>query len=171
MHLLISIYLLLPFSPNPNLRKSAELEIKSLESSSGMLSSVFQLSTSSQFDLALRQASSIYLKNRIYTSWDPPTSKENRFFDSSNLVPIPDQDKQNVRSAIINSLIDSPKQISVHLSSAFGSIVRYDYPKVWGNDLIQQVGTLLSDTTNGQEGDRRREAGMRATLELVRSFR
>lgn len=123
-------------SPNANTRKAAELEMRSLETSSGMISSVFQLSTSSQADISIRQASSIYLKNRIHRSWDPPTGlKENRYFEqtiSSNFTPIDENDKQVIRTGIIQALVEAPPKISSQLASAFGSIVRYDYPKAWG---------------------------------------
>ncbi len=51
--------------PNPNARKAAELELKKVESQDGMLSSVFQVVASPQVDLAVRQASAIYFKNRV----------------------------------------------------------------------------------------------------------
>ena len=70
-----------------NVRRSAELELRKLEGQPGMLAASFQLITAEGVDLSVRQAASIYVKNRIATGWDAPPSRTD-----SGRTRVPDED-------------------------------------------------------------------------------
>lgn len=146
--------------PNPNARKAAELELKKVESQDGMLSSVFQIVSSSQLDLAVRQASAIYFKNRVRRHWDVTPVR-----GGPAVVVIPQNDREAIKSTILTTLVEAPAQTRVHVANALGTIARCDFPDSWPT-LMDQIGQLLqSQNPNEVYG------GLRALLEVVRAYR
>lgn len=146
--------------PNPNARKAAELELKKVESQDGMLSSVFQVVSSAQVDLAVRQAAAIYFKNRVRRHWDSALVR-----GAPAVVTIPQGDKDSIKGSILQTLVEAPAQIRVHIANALGTIARCDFPDQWPN-LMDQIGQLLQSQNPQQV-----YGGLRALLELVRAYR
>ncbi|CAD6891703.1 unnamed protein product [Tilletia laevis] len=154
--------------PNPNNRKAAELEIRKLEPQEGMLAAVFQIVSSNEADVSVRQAASIYLKNRIVGSWDPEL-RARRVNPPASAGPIPgaipDSDRQTIRSGILPALMHAPPVIRSQISPALRSIIVCDYPAQWP-DLLQTVMQMLST-----EDPQTLFAGLTALLEAIRAFR
>ncbi|KAN0063244.1 Nonsense-mediated mRNA decay protein 5 [Thecaphora frezii] len=144
---------------NINTRRAAELELKKVESQDGMLSSCFQIVASQQVDLAVRQAAVIYSKNRIRRHWETTAAR------NSAANPIPESDRNAIKSSILATLVDAPVQTRVHVANALGTIARYDFPEKWPN-LMDQIVALLSS-----EQPQQVYGGLRALLEVVRAYR
>ncbi|KAE8222862.1 hypothetical protein CF319_g4012 [Tilletia indica] len=154
--------------PNPNTRKAAELEIRKLEPQEGMLAAVFQIVASNEADLSVRQAASIYLKNRVMSSWDPEIVEKratlpSRVGPSSGAIPA--SDCQTIRAGILPALMQAPPVIRSQISPALRAIIVCDYPKQWP-DLLQTVLQMLST-----EDPQTLFAGLSALLEAIRAFR
>lgn len=145
--------------PNPNARKAAELELKKVETQDGMLFSVFQVVASPQVELPVRQAASIYAKNRVRRHWD-----ETPVRGAPTQTVIPKGDRESIKSIILPALVEAPAQTRVHIASALGTITRCDFPDSWPN-LMDQVGELLRSQNPQQV-----YGGLRALLEVVRAF-
>lgn len=109
----------------------------------------------------MRQACSVYLKNRIQRSW--VVSPERPIADQT---PIPSKDRAAVRQAILPLLVSAPsRSIRTPLSEALRSLISHDFPERWP--------TLLEDTKRLLQSAQIAEvvAGCVAILELVRAFR
>ena len=130
-----------------------------MEGQPGMLAASFQILTSDQVDMAVRQAAAIYVKNRIARAWD---STPNRL---GGTAPIPEDDRAAVRGSILSTIAVVPTALRVHIASSIHSIARYDFPEQWPT-LLDEINKLLA---SAQEADI--YAGVRALLETVRSFR
>lgn len=143
-----------------NVRRSAELELRKLEGQPGMLAASFQLITAEGVDLSVRQAASIYVKNRIATGWDAPPSRTD-----SGRTRVPDEDRAPVRSALLTTIASVPEPLRVHVASAINGIARCDFPDAWPS-LLQEINMLLAQPKEEQV-----YAGVRALLEVVRAFR
>lgn len=83
-------------------------------------------------------------------------------------TPIPEEDYEPVRGAILNTLLQSPPQLRVHVSATLGAIVRADFPNKWPA-LIEEVKTLLG--TGQVDSEEKVGAGLTALLEIFRAFR
>ncbi|KAI6227069.1 D-Importin 7/RanBP7 [Aphelenchoides besseyi] len=92
-------------------------------------------------DVATRQAAVIYLKNLISRSWS--VSEE----DAVNTTPISEQDKVDIRSRIIERIIEAPEPIRVQLCVCVHHILRNDFPYKWispnGGGVIDEIIRLL----------------------------
>ncbi|KAJ9478332.1 Nonsense-mediated mRNA decay protein 5 [Pseudozyma hubeiensis] len=146
--------------PNPNARKAAELELKKVEAHDGMLSSVFQIVSSAQVDASVRQAAAIYFKNRVRRHWDATVVR-----GAPNVVVIPQNDRDAIKAIILQTLVEAPAPIRVHVASALGTIARCDFPDQWPH-LMDQIGQLLQSQEPQQV-----YGGLRALLEVVRAYR
>ncbi|WFD45065.1 Nonsense-mediated mRNA decay protein 5 [Malassezia psittaci] len=146
-------------SPDVNQRRASELELRRLEAQPGMLSASFQLIASDQVDLAVRQAAAIYAKNRIAQAWDSNTSR------SSNVTPVPDEDREAVRGSLLETIALVPNTLRVHIASSIYSISRCDFPDRWPS-LLNDIMKLLASQQEAHI-----YAGVRALLETVRGFR
>ncbi|GAC96374.1 hypothetical protein PHSY_003954 [Pseudozyma hubeiensis SY62] len=146
--------------PNPNARKAAELELKKVEAHDGMLSSVFQIVSSAQVDASVRQAAAIYFKNRVRRHWDATVVR-----GAPSVVVIPQSDRDAIKAIILQTLVEAPAPIRVHVASALGTIARCDFPDQWPH-LMDQIGQLLQSQEPQQV-----YGGLRALLEVVRAYR
>ncbi|KAI6210536.1 D-Importin 7/RanBP7 [Aphelenchoides besseyi] len=92
-------------------------------------------------DVATRQAAVIYLKNLISRSW--AVSEE----DAVNTTPISEQDKVDIRSQIIERIIEAPEPIRVQLCVCVHHILRNDFPYKWasptGGGVVDEIIRLL----------------------------
>ncbi|EST07572.1 Exportin/Importin, Cse1-like protein [Kalmanozyma brasiliensis GHG001] len=146
--------------PNPNSRKAAELELKKVEAQDGMLSSVFQIVAATQVDISVRQAAAVYFKNRVRRHWDATPVR-----GAPTAVVIPQGDRDAIKANILQTLVDAPTQIRVHVANALGTIARCDFPDQWPT-LMDQIGQLLQSQEPQQV-----YGGLRALLEVVRAYR
>lgn len=148
-------------SPDVNVRRASEQELKQLEAQPGMLAASFEIVASHNADVSVRQAATIYVKNRIARAWDPALTRG--YADAP--VPVPEQDKQVVRSALLPTIANVPQTLRVHIANALYSVVRCDFPAAWPT-LADEIVKVMESGEQVQIF-----AGVRALLELVRAFR
>ncbi|KAK0526479.1 Nonsense-mediated mRNA decay protein 5 [Tilletia horrida] len=155
--------------PNPNVRKAAELEIRKLEPQEGMISAVFQIVASNEADLSVRQAASIYFKNRIMAGWDPAIASRRATLPPGRVGPsggvVPDAERATIRSGMLPALMQAPPVVRNQIRAALRCIVVCDYPSQWP-DLLSTVLQMV-----GTEEPQTLYAGLTAALEAVRAFR
>ncbi|KAF8510510.1 ARM repeat-containing protein [Hysterangium stoloniferum] len=148
-------------SPDPNVRKAAELEVRRAGRQEGMLAALLQIIGSDGVDPATRQACAVYLKNRLKRSYflDPKSPV-------SDQVPVLPSDRQAIKSNIIPLLINSPSRlIKVQLSNSLRSVISNDFPNHWPG-LLDATKRLL----NSHE-IREVETGLIVLLEITKAFR
>lgn len=78
---------------------------------------------------------------------------------------MPKEDKATIKSLLLPTLVSTSAQLQVHVATAFGGIVRHDFPSQWP-DLMENVGQLVNSQTPKEV-----YGGIRALLEIVRAFR
>ena len=108
-----------------------------------------------------RQACSVYLKNRVHTSYtlDAPGTRPEQ-------VPIARSDRDALKSAILRLLSGSPSRaVTVQLGATLKDVVAHDFPERW-EGLLDDINTLLTSGDIREVG-----AGCVAALECVRAFR
>ncbi|KAM0754334.1 ARM repeat-containing protein [Meredithblackwellia eburnea MCA 4105] len=160
------------FSPDPNVRIAAELELRKLEPAEGLLSTLLQLvSPASNYSTPVRLAAAIYIKNRVNSSWRdaPPPSVLATLSASSRYIDIPPSDRQALKTNILPLLAALAKDasggaIKLQIAAVLGKVVDADFPEDWPG-LVGEVASLLSS------GEGEIEAGLRATVEILRTFR
>ncbi|KAI0040287.1 ARM repeat-containing protein [Auriscalpium vulgare] len=147
--------------PNPNVRKSGELEIRKVGNQEGIIAALLQIIASDSVDLAIRQACSVYVKNRVATTYhlDPAlTPPEPKTITISDRVAL--------KSLILPLLAASPsRSITVQLSSTLKTLISYDFPADWP-ELMGGAKQLLGSSNIREVG-----AGTVVVLEMVRAFR
>ncbi|EIN12803.1 ARM repeat-containing protein [Punctularia strigosozonata HHB-11173 SS5] len=162
LHTLSSLFAT-TYNPDPNVRKAAELEIRKVGVQEGMLTALLQIIAEENVELATRQACSVYLKNRVYTSYtvDPAVTRPR-----PDQTPIHPSDKDALKASILRLLAASPsRSVTVQLADTFKNAVARDFPDNWPG-LLDQVKALLI-SSNIQDV----AAGCIASLEVVRAFR
>ncbi|KXN84333.1 hypothetical protein AN958_12748 [Leucoagaricus sp. SymC.cos] len=150
-------------NPDPNVRKSAELQIRKIGNEEGMIKALLQIVAADDIDLATRQACSVWLKNRVYTCYTIEAANPRR----PDLTPIRDSDREALRRSLLPLLAHSPsRSISVQLSHSLKNVIAFDLPSNKWPTLAEEVNQLLTSTEVGKV-----HAGCLAALECVRAFR
>ncbi|KAF9013048.1 armadillo-type protein [Cyathus striatus] len=150
------------FNPDPNIRKAAELQIRKIGNEEGMITALLQIIASDSIDLPTKQAVSVWLKNRIHTTYTLEAPSPRR----PELGVISPSDRAALRAHILPLLANSPsKSISVQLANVLKAIVAHDFPARWPG-LLDDVKRLL---VSGEL--REVHAGCVAALECARAFR
>jgi hypothetical protein len=109
---------------------------------------------------ATRQACSVWLKNRIHTSYSIETSRR------PDQVVIAPSEREAIRINILPLIATAPSNsIAIQLANTLKSIVAFDFPAKWPT-LVDEIKRLLT-SNNIKEV----HAGCVATLEAVRAFR
>ncbi|GAA6009458.1 hypothetical protein JCM11491_003564 [Sporobolomyces phaffii] len=166
------------FNPDPNVRISAELELKKLEPLEGLLPTLLQLiSPSSSFSEVVRLAAAIYFKNRLASSWKNPLNPSSNASPaaiataqkSSTFVAIPASDRQSVKSNLLPlyaTLASDPASAKAkeQVGEALRKVVECDFPEDWPG-LVDEIKVMLG----GNEGQV--EAGLRASMAVFSSMR
>ncbi|PPQ95282.1 hypothetical protein CVT26_014856 [Gymnopilus dilepis] len=148
------------YNPDPNVRKAAELEIRKVGNQEGMIAAILRIIAADNIDLATRQACSVWLKNRVHSTYSLEVSRR------PDQPVISASEREALRINVLPLLAASPsRSISVQLANTLKSIVAHDFPNKWPT-LGQEIKRLL--TSNDV---REVHAGCIATLEAVRAFR
>ena len=109
---------------------------------------------------ATRQACSVWLKNRVHSSYSLETSRRP---DQAVIVP---SEREAIRINILPLISAAPSNaIAVQLANTLKSVVSFDFPSKWPS-LVDEIKRLLT-SNNIKEV----HAGCVATLEAVRAFR
>lgn len=117
-------------SPNPNERIQAELQLRQLESQDGLLTSVLHLVSNDTVNPGIRQAASIYFKNRIGKAWSADTEDRHAKEQNSQFIPSNFQDRQSVRDNLLPAITIASPLLKKQLTAALGTVVQNDFPEV-----------------------------------------
>ncbi|KAF8157919.1 armadillo-type protein [Crassisporium funariophilum] len=148
------------YNPDPNVRKAAELEIRKIGNEEGMIAAILRIIAADNIDPATRQACTVWLKNRIHTSYSIEVSRR------PDQTVILASEREALRINILPLLAASPsRSIAVQLANTLKSIVAHDFPTNWPS-LVGDIKRLLV-SGNIKEV----HAGCVAALEAVRAFR
>lgn len=110
---------------------------------------------------ATRQACSVYLKNRVHTSYIIEPSRQR-----PEQIHIAQSDRDALKANILSLLAASPSRaITAQLAATLKDLIVNDFPEKWSN-LLQNVNQLLKSASKQEVG-----AGCVAALECVRAFR
>ncbi|KAK7462279.1 Nonsense-mediated mRNA decay protein 5 [Stygiomarasmius scandens] len=153
------------YSPDPNVRKAAELQIRKIGNEEGMITALLQIIAAESIDLATRQACAVWVKNRVHTNYTiestpTPQTRPDRH-------PIPTSDRNSLRSSLLRLIASSPSRaITLQLANTLKIIISHDFPDQKWPGLVPEIKALLTS------GDIREvHAGCIASLEAVRAFR
>lgn len=116
-------------SPDANERMRAELALRQLESQDGLLTSVVHLVSNAEVDMGVKQAASIYLKNRLSKAW-PLDAEDRHQKETSKALPAHFQDRQQVRDSLLPALTVAAPVIKTQLAAALGTVIQNDFPEV-----------------------------------------
>lgn len=163
----------------------------------GLVPTLLQLiAPSSTATYVIRLAASIYLKNRISSSWritPLPESEAAVAALDTNIIPaieaakksnpIPLSDRQSLKTNILPliaalsnaetstysvevkaSASESNQPIKLQMAMILGKMLDVDFPDDWPG-LVDEISTLI----RGNDGEV--EAGLRATVEIMRGFK
>ncbi|KAJ3711727.1 armadillo-type protein [Lentinula raphanica] len=151
------------YNPDPNVRKAAELQIRKIGHEEGMITALLQIIASDNTDLATRLACSVWVKNRVSSTYALGESYVSARADKG---PIVQSDRNALKANLLPLLSASPsRSINVQLASALKNIVSHDFPDRWPG-LLDEIKRLL-----GSGNIREVHAGCVAALEAVRAFR
>lgn len=110
---------------------------------------------------AVRQACSVFLKNRVIRAWHVDASNPR-----VDAAPIPEPDRVFIKSHVLALLVTAnSRPLRVQVASSLKTIITHDFPENWPT-LLDDILTLLNS------GDQRSiYGGCFALLELVKSMR
>ncbi|RKP18930.1 ARM repeat-containing protein, partial [Rozella allomycis CSF55] len=120
-----------------NLRMQAELHLKQALHQPGFMSSLLQLISNVEADLAVRQIATVYFKNRL-KYWDDKN-------EQTGQPEISEDDKVFIKMHFLSTLVASPSVVQTQLISSLRSILRHDFPEKWVNFVPDVVSLLQSE--------------------------
>jgi exportin-2 (importin alpha re-exporter) len=118
-------------SPDKSVRKEAEDFLRSLESQQGYSQVLLQITDSGEVPAHIRQASAIAFKNLLKRHW--------RILDETATPVISTQDRDYVKSVIVQLMLKTPDAVQKQLSDAISIIGLEDFPKKWPGLLEEMV--------------------------------
>ncbi|ORY80013.1 importin-7 [Protomyces lactucae-debilis] len=141
-------------SPDQNIRKRAELDLKSADQSAGFVGALLTVVTETDAP-SVQQAGAVFLKNLISRRW--------ALEDLSACLP--EVEKASFRDRIVPALVSAPVSIRPQLASVLSQILSADFPEQWP-DFLGKCCSLL------QDGDVQRVyTGLLCLLELTKVYR
>lgn len=144
-------------SPDANIRRGAELELRHAEEQPGFLNALLDILDVEQAP-EVRQGTVIILKNRVSKGWNPEE-------DHTSAKPITEEEKLALRQRLIPLLVSSPPQIKAQLIPTLQKILSHDFPNAWP-EFVNHVIQLLSANDAAQVF-----AGVQCLLAICRVFR
>ncbi|GMH13605.1 hypothetical protein Nepgr_015446 [Nepenthes gracilis] len=127
-------------SPYPEPRRRAEASLTEAADRPNYGLVVLRLVAESSVDDQIRQAAAVNFKNHLKLRWSP-----NARPSGSNvplLSPIPDPEKEQIKTLIVPLMLSSAPRIQSQLSEALAVIGNHDFPKSWPNLLPELVSML-----------------------------
>ncbi|OWP04197.1 hypothetical protein B2J93_678 [Marssonina coronariae] len=109
-------------SPDADLRRRAELDLKTAEEHAGFTDALLEILQAEQ-EASVRMSTVVYLKNRVTRGWSPADSMQNK--------PIGDEEKERFRQRLLPVLASSQPQIRQQLVPVLQKILHYDFPEKW----------------------------------------
>ncbi|KAF8539741.1 armadillo-type protein [Trichophaea hybrida] len=144
-------------SPNADIRRQAELQLKSAEVQNGFVAALTDL-ISSDPDANLRLSAVVYLKNKVTRSWE--------FNEEWPKTPaIPEDEKAILRDRLVPTLASAPANIRQQLLPLIGKVLHYDFPERWPSYMDITLQLLNSNDIQSVF------AGVQCLLSLCRVYR
>ncbi|CAD5234879.1 unnamed protein product [Bursaphelenchus xylophilus] len=103
----------------------------------GFTSLLLDIVSDETVELAVRQASGIFLKNHIRELWVLDADEVGK------KLPIAEQDKVAIRQVIVAKIISAPEALKVQLCVCMQFILRHDFPEVWPG-IVDELLRLFS---------------------------
>ncbi|ORX79697.1 ARM repeat-containing protein [Basidiobolus meristosporus CBS 931.73] len=128
--------------------------LKEVESNPTILSLFLQIIGSEESELPVRQAVTIYFKNRVRKAWTLSA-------EQNGISP---GDKDNVKNNILRVLVPAPPMIRVQLTACLGTILSQEFPDNWAGYLPQVQELLNSNDHRAVYG------GLTALHEVVKIY-
>lgn len=148
-------------NPDPNVRKAGEIEIRRIGSQEGALTALMQVISNHGVDIAVRQATAVFLKNRISRAWYLNVANP-----KPDTAPIADSDRAFVKQNILALIVASQSRpLQAQLAAAFKTILTHDFPDKWPTVVNDVISLLQSESQPSVYG------GCIALLEVIRSTR
>ncbi|ETS77667.1 hypothetical protein PFICI_09729 [Pestalotiopsis fici W106-1] len=144
-------------SPETNVRRAAELELKQAESHAGFCDVLLDILANETED-AVRLSSVIYLKNRTNRAW----AKSDHWPDEPVLA---EDEKQRFRDRILPILAASHGPVRQQLLQMIQRILHFDFPGKWPSFLDVTLQLLHADTAPAVL------AGLQCLLVTCRAYR
>lgn len=126
----LSQFLQQTLSPDPAVRKPAEIFLESIEANQNYALLLLSLLDKPTIDQAIRVSASVTFKNYVKRNWKVTEDEPNK---------IHEQDRTSVKQLIVGLMLKSPEQIQKQLSDAISIIGREDFPGKWQNLLAEMV--------------------------------
>lgn len=125
----LAVYLEQTLSPENSVRKKAEEFLQSVENNQNYPVLVLHVLNKKDCPLQIRVAAAVTFKNFIKRNWRIVDEGDDRVHAN---------DRETIKSLIVNLMLESPEQIQKQLSDAISIIGREDFPDKWPN-LIQEL--------------------------------
>lgn len=156
--------------PDQATRQAAEASLRAIEGERGVVLAVFEIVASEAAPFAVRQAGSIWFKNRIARSWkrrkDGGGEEAGTGEDGGNVSQMTEEDREAIKARFLSVLVESPPLIGKQILTALGTILSQDYPEHWPGVLEGMVHMIATD------GDPKiRLTGLEALSVLVGRYR
>lgn len=122
-------------------RRTAEAFLESQSKASGFLVALFQLIATDSVPHHVRQATAVYMKNQIISTYSNPG------WEASS------DDRNAIKSAIVNIMLSSPVAIRRQLSEVLAIVAEHEYPKQWPNlvpELSLKLAAIILSSANIQ---------------------
>ncbi|KAI0017885.1 importin-beta domain-containing protein [Xylariomycetidae sp. FL0641] len=144
-------------SPDANVRRAAELELKQAEHHPGFTDVLLDVLTNEQDD-AVQLSTVIYLKNRTNRGW----SRSDHFPDDPIIA---EDEKQRFRDRILPILASSRGLVRQQLLQLIQRILHYDFPGKWPSFMDVTLQLLHSNDPPSVL------AGLQCLLVICRAYR
>lgn len=130
----LSNYLLQTLSHDVNVRKPAEKFIETCEQQEGFCQILLQIIDTTGTDVTIKLCSAIAFKNVVRKYW--------AYLDDSVADRISQNDRNYVKSVIVDLMLRSEEQIQRQLSEAVSIIGKEDFPAKWPNLLENMIARV-----------------------------
>ncbi|KAK3679500.1 Nonsense-mediated mRNA decay protein 5 [Recurvomyces mirabilis] len=144
-------------SPDADIRRQAEQELKAAEESPGFLDALLNILEAEQ-ENSVRLSAVVYFKNRINKGWA-------RSEDGPSSTAISDQEKVTVRARLVPVIAHAQPNNRTQLVVALQKILHCDFPKEWPDFVDTTVKLLHAQDVQSVF------AGLQCLLAVCRTYR
>ncbi|KAL0962617.1 hypothetical protein UPYG_G00342810 [Umbra pygmaea] len=124
---------------DPNLRIAAENELNQSYKIINFAPTLLQIIVSDQVEFPVRQAAAIYLKNMVSQYWQDREPSPGEVVFPFN---IHENDRTQIRSNIVEGIIQCPESIRAQLTVCLRAIIKHDFPGRW-TAIVDKIGMYL----------------------------
>ncbi|CAI9292076.1 unnamed protein product [Lactuca saligna] len=126
-------------SPQPEPRRRAEKNLSDAADNPNYGLAVLRLVAEPSVDEQIRQCAAVNFKNHLKTRWMP-----------SSATPIPDSEKEQIKTLIVPLMLSATPRIQAQLSEALAVIGNHDFPRLWPA-LLPELKASLETAINAND--------------------